>query len=120
VNFSTVDIDGDGKLDLVLTRRTSDATIGATVWKVFKGSGTAFAPSSTDFALPPVGVAAGLAPFDLLSNYNSAITSGNGDLVNFSTVDIDGDGKLDLVLTRRTSDATIGATVWKVFKGQCP
>jgi hypothetical protein len=105
--YKVFDLDGDGALDLVILQHDFDPTVGVSAWKIFKGSATGFAATSTDFALP---------------SYAGGITAGartEADVLNFSTVDIDGDKLLDLVVTSYTDDPTVGNTVWKVFKGAC-
>ncbi|MEO8796978.1 MAG: hypothetical protein ABI551_03760 [Polyangiaceae bacterium] len=80
---------------------------------------TGFEGAPTDFALPAIpDVASSRTPFYGISGYNDVDDAGNST-VNYATIDIDGDGKLDLVIAGRTSDPSIGKTSWKVYKGSC-
>ena len=65
---------------------------------------TGFAPTPTDFALPNLD-AKGHSPLRTLAGQGDITDT---DAINFATVDLDGDGKLDLVLTSRTSDSRVG------------
>ncbi|HEX7664434.1 MAG TPA: hypothetical protein VF407_07990, partial [Polyangiaceae bacterium] len=113
------DIDGDGKLDLVLTRRYSDTSVGKKSWKVFKGDGDGFASTATDFALPALsGTSPDVTPFGSLSD-GLYIDDAQTDYVSYATLDVDGDHKLDVVVTRRYSDTSVGRSAWSLYNGQC-
>ena len=115
VSYATLDIDADGKVDLVVTERESDNTVGQSVWKVFKGSGSGFAASSMDFALPSFGATGTYRPFNFTANSSSSIS--DSDFINYALVDVDGDTIPDIVVTERETDTTVGQSVWKVYKG---
>src|SRR6185295_4682170 len=88
-NWTTFDIDGDGKIDLVRTadpNKTSQAfgTAGAAFWEVYKNTGSGFASAPTSWPVPDVLF---YKPFQ------------EANPANWTTFDIDGDGKLDLVRT---------------------
>jgi hypothetical protein len=172
VVFDVFDLDGDGRLDLVVTADCHDATVGATRWVRYPGTATGFG-AAVDFALPApndpgawanasgIGALPGrLLAFDrprrdvllqnrdasgphptILRNVGTAFTA-PGEPVAFPTaaypagsfdgygncallpdgmyydlVDVDGDGRQDLVIEQRCADATIGVSQWRVHRG---
>jgi hypothetical protein len=104
------DLDGDGRPDLVVTSGCAvDATIGTTHWRVFHNTGSGFAATGADWALP--GEHSG--QFGLTADQASC--SSAPDVLHVLT-DLDGDGAPDLVVTSGCAvDATIGTTRWRVF-----
>ncbi|MCB9779397.1 MAG: VCBS repeat-containing protein [Alphaproteobacteria bacterium] len=112
--FVTMDIDGDGFLDLVVTNRCDDATTGDTRWLVHRGGASGFAETADDWSLPAAYGDSDYTPFYTTSR---ASASCSGDYPAFVTMDIDGDGVLDLVVTNRCDDATTGDTRWLVHRG---
>ena len=115
--WSTVDLDGDGVLDLV---QTSDpARAGSIVfsdaqgpyWKLYKGSRQGFSSTSVVFRVPTSGQTDGF--------FSTAYTN---DLRCWTLLDVDGDKKSDLVQTADSARAggyvwSDGAgPYWKVFK----
>jgi hypothetical protein len=115
LSWSTVDIDGDRIPDLVVTRRSSVPSVGLSKWQVFKGDGTRFAATPTDFALPDVGVTEAQS-FSNLAGSGQLV--GDDDYLSWTTIDIDGDKLLDLVVTQHSAtDPSIGLENWQVYKG---
>jgi hypothetical protein len=120
--WSTFDIDGDGKPDLVQTADTGSTTVqvwgnaSSPYWKVFKNTGSGFSTAAQQWPVPASGTSAG---FDVLAE--GGITANNVPAF-WSTFDIDGDGKPDLVQTADTGSTTVrvwgnsSAPYWKVFK----
>jgi hypothetical protein len=105
-NHATLDLDGDGKLDLVVMRTSfagSDG-VGTKHWLVYRGGDAGFGAAQM-WTLP---TAAG--GFDQLADNNS-----NGR--NHALVDLDGDHRLDLVVTRSSYDTSdgVGRTQWRVY-----
>jgi hypothetical protein len=114
--WSTLDIDGDQKPDLVWTRPSDSSGTqpvfgGATSphWKVFKNTGAGFSATETRWNVPNGG------------SVGSGFYEVNGGL--WSTFDIDGDKKPDLVWTRPSDSSGTqpifgGATSphWRVYK----
>ena len=111
-NYSLVDIDGDGKPDLVDARQNGATTVWMTssnvpYWKVYKNTGTAFNLTAENWTIP------------VMEQYAEDLDQVNG--LNYSLVDIDGDGKPDLVDARQNGATTVWMTssnvpYWKVYK----
>jgi len=96
------DIDGDGFLDIVLTRSISDPEVGVSRWDVYLGRSSGFG-AVTSWTLPP--------GYNLTSFSDLDLT----DAETFILQDLDGDGARDLVVTRSTADPTIGVSHWLVY-----
>jgi hypothetical protein len=114
LQWATLDVTGDGKADLVqtcdpVTGRVWDAT-NAPHWKVFANTGSGFATQATLFSVPSSGTFGG---FDSMT-----VSAG---VEQWVTVDLDHDGKLDIVQTADTATGTVwdaaGAPYWKLFRG---
>lgn len=113
VSWSLVDIDQDGSLDLVETSRSDDDGVGRGHWLVFVGDGGGFASESIDWALPNIAT-----PGQTTMHTTSGSSSdGDGSYVSWSLLDIDQDGRLDLVQTSRSDDDQVGRSRWMVFPG---
>ena len=118
-SWSTIDLDGDHRPDLVWTADPSHVDTksvwGGTTsphWKVFLNTGAGFAPEAITWSVPS---SPGLAP----GFFN---TAGFGSDWSWSTIDLDTDGKPDLVWTADPSQVDTksvwgGATspYWKMF-----
>jgi len=114
--WSTLDLNGDGKLDLVWTSQTTGrkpwGTDSAPYWKVFTNTGSGFASSSSNWSVPALqGVRGGA--------YQTARFYGNEI---WSTLDMNGDKKPDFVWTSQTTGRKPwgdGVTHhWKIFHGE--
>ncbi|MFO0610157.1 MAG: VCBS repeat-containing protein [Polyangiales bacterium] len=117
--WSTFDIDGDRRPDLVQTgdpTRTGGYVFGAgtatPTWRVFRNTGTGFATTAVAWTLPNIGLSDG--------PYTANIANGSRW---WSTMDMDGDGRPDLVQTgdpARTGGYVFGAgtatPTWRVFR----
>ena len=112
--WATIDITRDGKPDLV---QTSDPINGkvwdsasAPHWKVFENTGSGFATSPTLWSVPASGTTNGFRTLTMSSGTEQWVT-----------IDLDQDGKLDLVQTADTVTASVwdaaGAPYWKLFRG---
>lgn len=115
------DVSGDGTPDLLVTRDTcADATLGVTSWRVHVGDGAGFGEAEA-WALPPTGIAASNQPFAATTT-SSSVSCSNGTSGTWAVLpqDMDGDGALDLLVTRNDcADTTIGETIWQVFDAEC-
>jgi len=95
--WTTMDLDGDGKPDLVVT---DGATESNRRWQLHKNTGSGFAETSTAWSLPTG------SPYS--EGYYSAFHASS-----WTTLDLDGDGKPDLVVTFGVSEAD---RRWLVYK----
>jgi hypothetical protein len=94
--WATLDLDGDGRSDLV----TMDGGISA-AWSVYRNTGSGFAASATSWAIPDPKYR-GLSYFSVFAD---GMPHGG-----WATVDIDGDGRSDLVTIDNTQSAA-----WSVY-----
>lgn len=109
----TRDVTGDGRPDLVVAERCSDATVGTSRWLVYENTGTGFATAATTWALPS-GFPNG--SFRGETGANSCLTA--NAFPQFSTLDLTGDGRPELVVTVRCSDSSVGTSKWLAFHNQ--
>jgi G:T-mismatch repair DNA endonuclease (very short patch repair protein) len=119
IAYATLDMDGDHKPDLVITERSAMQGVGSSSWLVYKNTGSGFATTPTEFALPAVGADANRVPFAQLASDESVIGMlGSGDLsvIAYVTSDMDADGKPDLVITERNAVPGVGSSKWLVYK----
>jgi len=112
LNWSLLDLDADGVLDLVLTR-WDDASIsglGSTKWLFYPNTGSGFSGTAMSWSLP--------SSYPALTFGSIADTSAD---LNWSLLDLDADGVLDLVLTRwdDASVSGLGSTKWLSHGGTC-
>ena len=118
--WSLVDLDGDLTPDLVVTGVCADPTVGATSWLFYRNAEGSFADAPARIAMPVI-VGAPAAPFASLSsepscaNANNANANANGQ-PGYALVDVDGDLRRDLLVTRACGDVTTGVTRWLVYR----
>ncbi len=114
--YATTDITGDGLLDLVITDASDcmDTDVGETHWLVHAGGAGGFDPVATSFALPGLNFP-GASTFVGLGGGGNC----NQGLPGYATIDIDGDGYLDLVITNDVActGGPVGETEWLVYLG---
>ena len=103
VSYATMDLTGDGHVDLVVFQDSCDPTVGHTHWDTYGWSASGFAPAPTAFAVP--------AP-RCQTDFNEAAQDG---AVSYSTIDVTGDGHPDLVVVQDSCDMTVGQTHWDVY-----
>jgi hypothetical protein len=103
VGYGTMDLAGDGHPDLVVFHDQCDTAVGQTHWDVYTWSASGFAATPSPFTVP-----AGRCQttFDEPSN---------GGAVSYSTMDLTGDGHLDLLVVKDSCDTTVGQTHWDVY-----
>ncbi len=126
--WSTLDIDGDGRLDLVSTWDTSNGNAvhgfgsSAHYWLVFLGTATGFTSEPIEWSVPISGASAEIVMGGCTGADRGFDALSGSDCRRWSTVDIDGDGRLDLVSPwDSTTDEVYGfgseAHYWLVFLG---
>ncbi|MEZ4238105.1 MAG: hypothetical protein R3F59_18555 [Myxococcota bacterium] len=110
---STLDLTGDGLPDLVQTDACDVAGVGTTSWRVFENTGTGFAATPIEWALPDA------LERDWLDDlYEDTYVGCDEDYYAVSTLDLTGDGRPDLVMTDDCDTAGIGTNAWLVFENQ--
>jgi hypothetical protein len=114
--YRVFDIDGDKRPDVVMSSDCNDATVGHTVWMVYKNTGAGFAAAPTPWALPGY-VTSRSNPFtNSLSRSSSCYSGPANDYPGYRVFDIDGDARPEVVMSSDCNDATVGHTVWMVYK----
>ncbi|MEZ4444562.1 MAG: VCBS repeat-containing protein [Polyangiaceae bacterium] len=106
--FGLADLDGDGKVDLVVTDDCVDDTVGRSRWLWHANDGAAFASSGAAWAVPDYGPEA----LDQLSSAG-ACTGGKLEPA-YALMDLTGDGELELVVTDDCVDPSLGRTAWHI------
>jgi hypothetical protein len=117
------DVDADGKPDVVATRDCADSSVGVGHWSVYTSSGNGFATTAKPFSLPALASGA-LEPY--VGLYGAPVSSVGGTAAcdrnntsgafDFFVRDLDGDGHMDLVVTKDDCDsASVGTTYWNVY-----
>lgn len=112
--FKAFDIDGDRKIDLVVTGACNDTKVGTSEWRVYRGTGTGFTATPASFALPTT-------PTPALLMYSSPTSAKAAcDASPFSRtyqlIDLDGDFAPEMVVTTLCNDVNVGTTRWLVHK----
>lgn len=127
--WTTMDINGDSKPDLVVYRQQSAGVNNVPgsgtnrYWKVYLNTGTGFSTSAVNWILPQGGRKGTSGPdsyFELNHNYISSSDTVGSEF--WFTFDINGDAKPDLVATRYYSSLGYdvlgpqnGTRYWKVY-----
>jgi len=128
--WSTMDIDGDGKADLVVSAQ-NDASGYEKVfsptnnpyWKAYLNTGTRFSATATNWRVPVGGLYNNTGNWGYNATFGLASTNSTINNQSWSTTDIDGDKKPDLIVTAQ-NDASGYEKVfsptnnpyWKVYK----
>lgn len=121
IAYTTTDLTGDRKPDLVVTERNALAGVGVSKWQVFPNTGSGFGVP-VGSALPGVGAEATRTPFAQLADNESIIgmlDANNYSVIAYATTDLLADGKVDLVITDRNAQAGVGTGRWQIFAGAC-
>ncbi|WP_148235365.1 T9SS type A sorting domain-containing protein [Fluviicola taffensis] len=110
-SYSLVDINGDGKPDLVDAQDNNSGVVwlgtgGLGYWKVYLNNGTSFSTTAQNWTIPT------------MESYAEELDQVNG--LNYSLVDINGDGKPDLVDAQDNNSGVVwlgtgGLGYWKVY-----
>ena len=112
---TVMDVNADGRPDLVVMSVCNEIDTGSTHWRLYPGSATGFADTPTDFALPPEYATGNSAPFPRTS---SPIPScGGPNAPAYKVMDVTADGRPDLVVTQRCDDPLTGTSRWLVYAG---
>lgn len=102
--WSLVDLDGDGLLDVVVTADPDEPELGRTRWRVHHGVQGAFDSGWRSWGLPPQSEPVfARVPDPALD-----------DRLNFSLVDLTGDGVRDLVVHTDVAEAEVGVSHWRL------
>ena len=112
--YSVVDFDGDLKPDIVLTEDCTNTAVGFTRWSLYRNSGSRFAATPATVALPVLPGVSSLRAFDGLTA--KQVCTGAQQGPSFTTVDVDGDLRPDLLVTRTCTDVTTGVSDWLFYK----
>ncbi len=106
-SHTTMDLDGDGRADLVSTHDGAYEVFGGAAnphWRVHLNTGDGFADEASQWSVP---------------NENFASTFGGGNPSSHTTMDLDGDGRADLVSTHDGDYEVFGGAAnphWRVFR----
>lgn len=108
--FLPTDVNGDGRLDLLVTGRCGAAPTGA--WQAFFNDGASFGPSPRALALP-----GGLPASSFRDTFAGVDCAATPSGVSYTHFDIDADRRADLVVQAQCGDPTVGTSRWRVFTG---
>jgi hypothetical protein len=118
------DFDADGKPDVIATRDCADSNVGVTYWSMYAGTASGFSTTGKSLALPSL--TSVLAPYVGIYGAPVAAAYGTGTCnhnaktgtLDYFIHDLDGDGRLDLVITKDDCDgASVGTSVWRLYAG---
>lgn len=111
-SYEVADFDGDFAPDMLVTRQCNDPTVGSTRWLLYRNEGTRFAPEPRSIDLPALVGAVG---------HHGAFHTTSGEAKcdqhhpAFTLVDVTGDFRKDLLLTRACNDTTSGVSRWLLY-----
>jgi hypothetical protein len=112
-SFATLDLDGDGVRDLVVSRLCGDDAVGTTAWTVHLGGDAGFADEPVAWPLPP-GYTDGA--------FNAAaadVACGADGTPSHGLLDSRGDGRVDLLISRLCGDDSVGDSRWLLHANRC-
>lgn len=108
--YALLDLNGDGRPDLVVTDACDEEGVGHNRWAVHLNTGTSFEATATSWAVPEH---YGSDVFDHTAN---AFDCGNGEDFSFVLNDLDGDQLPDLVVTDACDEAGVGHNRWDIYR----
>jgi len=111
--IATVDMDGDGLPDLVETDDCGTGGLGAASWNVYLNQGDGFASSAVSWALPNIPQTN--ANNDPMMNLARDLQCDTGGYSRIATVDINRDGRPDLIETDDCGTGGLGLETWAVY-----
>ena len=126
-SWSVIDINGDGKQDLVIPAETQSSSVktfdptGNPFWKVYFNSGTGFYTTAVNWNIPIGGSITNSTNYGFNKLSGTATYSDNDGSQSWSVVDMDGDGKQDLVIPAETQSSSVKTysptsnPYWKVY-----
>lgn len=127
-SWALIDVDGDKKLELVVTGQLSDPTQGpvvlgepdAPVWAIHRLAPAGFEVTPELFAVPEARGGAGDRGFHALRGGQSAAGSVTEpyDASGWEVLDVDADGRLDLVVTNVAREIEGGVYKREVLGGE--
>ncbi|MBK6920729.1 MAG: hypothetical protein IPH07_25255 [Deltaproteobacteria bacterium] len=115
-NYTTIDLTGDGALDLVVTSACDDADVGTDLWLVYAGGVDGFADDAAVWSLPTPTANVQYEPFTQLGGSTYCVGQDSADF-SYTTTDLTGDGIVDLVVTSACDAGDVGTDVWLVYAG---
>jgi hypothetical protein len=109
-SYSVLDMNGDRKPDLVVTRDcSSTSNVGTSDWSVYLNTGTAYPTTATSWTLPAYGPSAFIGG-------PSARAYCAGGVPGYATVDMTGDALPDLVVSDDCISTTnVGTDHWLIY-----
>jgi hypothetical protein len=114
---ATVDLNSDGRPDLVHTDDCGTGGLGLETWDVYLNEGSGFAKAAIAWPLPPI--PATNAYNDPMMNLARDLDCDAGGYSRIATVDLNGDGFLDIVHTDDCSIGGLGLETWNVYPHAC-
>ena len=111
--IATVDMDGDGLPDLVETDDCGTGGLGASSWNVYLNQGDGFASTAVSWALPNIPQTN--ANNDPMMNLARDLQCDTGGYSRIATVDINRDGRPDLIETDDCGTGGLGLETWAVY-----
>lgn len=115
------DMNGDGRVDLVVYLDEADDSIGVNRWRVYDNTGAGFA-EPRDWAIPVILQDTGMGHIPWVGgcvdpSYCDRMVDGEQLLFTNALLDMDGDGYLDFLVTADATEPTLGATRWRIWRG---
>lgn len=112
---ATLDVDGDGRLDLLQMSNCEAESLGTSQWRLYPGTKDGFAAKPMELSLP---TRLGSWSFDVpWPGLSEPAFCGTTTLSGYETLDLDGDGWIDIVQTDNCGNDEVGRTRWLVHRG---